>query len=158
MIFFRLWIRALAVVSTAMLLGSSPILADSDELTSEAEARAAIKAINDEIATLEQLITSQSRERDEIQSQLRDSDIAIGRANEALRETQASLEQRQRAINELEADGLRIDRRINELRENFRDKHRYFFGVETGWRSQDSVWRQCAAGNGAESRLLQLTA
>ena len=88
MIFFRLWIRALAVVSAAMLLGSSPTLADSDELTSEAEARAAIKAINDEIATLEQLITSQSRERDEIQSQLRDSDIAIGRANEALRETQ----------------------------------------------------------------------
>ena len=101
-----------------MLLDPYPALADINELTSESEARAAIKAINDEIATLEQLITSQSKERDEIQSQLRDTDIAIGRTNEALRETQASLEQRQRAINELEADGLRIDRRINELREN----------------------------------------
>ena len=100
-----------------MLLGSYPALAESNELTSEAEARAAIKAINDEIATLEQLITSQSKERDEIQSQLRDTDIAIGRANEALRKTQISLEQRQRAINDLEADGLRIERRINELQE-----------------------------------------
>ena len=91
-----------------MLLGSYHTFADSNELTSEADTRAAIKAINDEIATLEQLITSQSKERDEIQSQLRDTDVAIGRANEALRKTQASLEQRQRDINELEADGLRI--------------------------------------------------
>ena len=36
-----------------MLLGSYPTFADSNELTSEAEARAAIKAINDEIAMLE---------------------------------------------------------------------------------------------------------
>ena len=70
-----------------MLLGSYHTFADSNELTSEADARAAIKAINDEIATLEQLITSQSKERDEIQSQLRDTDVAIGRANEALRKT-----------------------------------------------------------------------
>jgi len=100
-----------------MLLGSFPTFADSNELTSEAEARAAIKAINDEIATLEQLITSQSKERDEIQSQLRDTDVAIGRANEALRMTQASLDQRQRNINELESDGLNIERRINGLQE-----------------------------------------
>ena len=59
-----------------MLLGSYPAFADSNELTSEADARAAIKAINDEIATLEHLITSQSKERDEIQSQLRDVCIA----------------------------------------------------------------------------------
>ena len=117
MIFFRLWIQALAVVSATMLLGSYPSIANSNELTSEAEARAAIKAINDEIRTLEQLISSQSKERDEIQSQLRDTDVAIGRANEALRATLVSLEQRQRAINELEADELRIERRINELQE-----------------------------------------
>ena len=117
MIFFRLWIQALAVVSATMLLGSYPSTANSNELTSEAEARAAIKAINDEIRTLEQLISSQSKERDEIQSQLRDTDVAIGRANEALRATLVSLEQRQRAINELEADELRIERRINELQE-----------------------------------------
>ena len=99
MIFFRLWIQALAVASATMLLGSYPTVANSTELTSEAEARAAIKAINDEIRTLEQLISSQSKERDEIQSELRDTDVAIGRANEALRATQVSLEQRQRAIN-----------------------------------------------------------
>ena len=85
MTFFRLWIKALAVVSATVLLGSYPTFADSNELTSDAEARAAIKAINDEIAALEQLITSQSQERDEIQSQLRDTDVAIGRTNEALR-------------------------------------------------------------------------
>ena len=117
MIFFRLWIQALVVVSVTMLLGSYPTFADSNQLKSEAEARAAIKAINDEIATLEQLITSQSKERDEIQSQLRDTDVAIGRANEALRMTQASLNQRQRDINELEADGQRIERKINGLQE-----------------------------------------
>ena len=117
MIFFRLWIQALVVVSATMLMSSYPIFADSNELTSEAEARAAIQAINDEIATLEQLITSQSKERDEIQSQLRGTDVAIGRANEALRKTQASLDQRQRDINELEADGLRTERRINSLQE-----------------------------------------
>ena len=110
MTFSRLWIQAVAALSASVLLGSYPVIADSIELTTEAEARAAIKAINDEIATLEQLITSQSKERDEIQSQLRDTDVAIGRASEALRKTQASLDQRQRDINELEADGLRIER------------------------------------------------
>ena len=115
MIVTRLWIRALAVVSASMALSSYGALADSTELTSEAEARATIKAINDEIATLEQLITSQSKERDEIQSQLRNTDFAVGRADEDLRKTRFSLDQRQRAINELEADGLRIERRINGL-------------------------------------------
>ena len=117
MTFSRLWIQALAVLSASMLLGSYPATADSSELATEAEARAAIKVINDEIATLERLITSQSKERDEIQLQLRDTDVAIGRANEALRKTQANLDQRQRDINELEADGLRIERRINGLQE-----------------------------------------
>ena len=62
MTFSRLWIQAVAALSASVLLGSYPVIADSIELTTEAEARAAIKAINDEIATLEQLITSQSRE------------------------------------------------------------------------------------------------
>jgi septal ring factor EnvC (AmiA/AmiB activator) len=44
-------------------------------------------------------------------------DVAIGRANEALRKTQASLNQRQRQINELESDGLRLERRINDLQQ-----------------------------------------
>ena len=99
-----------------MLLSSYPASADSSELTSEAEARAAIKAINDEIATLEQLITSQSKERDEIQSQLRDTDVAIGRANEALRKTQASLDQRQRDINELESKAEKRSLRVTRQR------------------------------------------
>ena len=117
MIFFRHWIKALVVVSADMLMGSYPTIAHSNELTSEAEARAAIKAINNEIATLEQLITSQSKERDAIQSQLRDTDVSIGHANEALRGTQASLNKRQRDINALEADRLRIERRISGLQE-----------------------------------------
>ena len=115
-----------------MLLGSYPTVANSNELTSEAEARAAIKAINDEIATLEQLITSQSTERDEIQSQLRDTDVAIGRANEALRKTQASLEQRQRDINEFEANGLRIERRINGLQQTLETSIGFFSVLKQG--------------------------
>ena len=117
MTFSRLWIHALKTVTTSMLLCTYPAFADSSKFTGEAETRAAIKAINDEIATLEQLIASQSRERDEIQSQLRDTDMAIGLANEALRKTQTSLDQRQRDINELESDGLSIKRRINNLQE-----------------------------------------
>ena len=117
MTFSRLWIHALKAVTTSMLLCTYPAFADSSKFTSEAETRAAIKAINDEIATLEQLIASQSRERDEIQSQLRDTDMAIGLANKALRRTQASLDQRQRDINELESDGLSLKRRINSLQE-----------------------------------------
>ena len=117
MTFSRLWIHALKAATTSMLLCTYPAFADSSKFTSEAETRAAIKAINDEIATLEQLIASQSRERDEIQSQLRDTDMAIGLANKALRRTQASLDQRQRDINELESDGLSLKRRINSLQE-----------------------------------------
>ena len=98
-----------------MLFSSYPALGDITELTSETETRAAIKAINDEIATLEQLITSQSKERNDIQSRLRDTDVAVGRANEALLKIRASLDQRQRVINELESDGLRLERGINDL-------------------------------------------
>ncbi|MGB2261781.1 MAG: murein hydrolase activator EnvC family protein [Luminiphilus sp.] len=100
-----------------MCLSAYDALAQSSDLTTEAEARAAIKAVNDEIAALEQLITSQSKERDELQARLRDTDVAIGRANEALRKTQASLNQRQRQINELESYGLRLERRINDLKQ-----------------------------------------
>ena len=115
MTFLRLWIHALAAVSASMLFSSYPALGDITELTSETETRAAIKAINDEIATLEQLITSQSKERNDIQSRLRDTDVAVGRANEALLKIRASLDQRQRVINELESDGLRLERGINDL-------------------------------------------
>ena len=61
MTFSRLWIHALVVLSASILLSSYTVFAISNELASEAETRAAIKAINDEIATLEQLITSQSK-------------------------------------------------------------------------------------------------
>ena len=117
MTFSRLWIHAVATAGVGVCLSAYGALAQSSDLTTEAEARAAIKAVNDEIAALEQLITSQSKERDELQARLRDTDVAIGRANEALRMTQASLNQRQRDINELEADGQRIERKINGLQE-----------------------------------------
>jgi len=117
MTFSRLWIHAVATAGVGVCLSAYGALAQSSDLTTEAEARAAIKAVNDEIAALEQLITSQSKERDELQARLRDTDVAIGRANEALRKTQASLNQRQRQINELESDGLRLERRINDLKQ-----------------------------------------
>ena len=111
----RYWIQALATVGTGLLLAVTASFAVSDDPTGEAETRAAIKAINDEIATLEQLMVSQSKERDEIQTQLRNTDVAIGRANTSLRKTQASLDQRQRELNKLESDGLRLERRITDL-------------------------------------------
>ena len=117
MTFSRLWIHAVATACVSVYLSAYDALAQSSDLTTEAEARAAIRAVNDEIAALEQLITSQSKERDELQARLRDTDVAIGRANEALRTTQASLNQRQRQINELESDGLRLERRINDLQQ-----------------------------------------
>ena len=117
MTFSRLWINAVATAGVGVCLSAYDALAQSSDLTTEAEARAAIKAVNDEIAALEQLITSQSKERDELQARLRDMDVAIGRANEALRKTQASLNERQRQINELESDGLRLERRINDLQQ-----------------------------------------
>ena len=117
MTFSRLWIHAVATASVSVCLSAYDALAQSSNLTTESETRAAIKAVNDEIAALEQLITSQSKERDELQARLRDTDVAIGRANEALRKTQASLNQRQRQINELESDGLRLERRINDLQQ-----------------------------------------
>ena len=117
MTFSRLWIHAVATAGVGVCLSAYGALAQSSDLTTEAEARAAIKAVNDEIAALEQLITSQSKERDELQARLRDTDVAIGRANEALRKTQASLNQRQRQINELESDGRRLERRINDLQQ-----------------------------------------
>ena len=117
MTFSRLWIHAVATAGVGVCLSAYGALAQSSDLTTEAEARAAIKAVNDEIAALEQLITSQSKERDELQARLRDTDVAIGRANEALRKTQASLNQRQRQINELESYGLRLERRINDLKQ-----------------------------------------
>ena len=117
MTFSRLWIHAVATAGVGVCLSAYGALAQGSDLTTEAEARAAIKAVNDEIAALEQLITSQSKERDELQARLRDTDVAIGRANEALRKTQASLNQRQRQINELESYGLRLERRINDLKQ-----------------------------------------
>ena len=117
MTFSRLWIHAVATAGVSVCLSTNDALGQSSDLTTEAEARAAIKAVNDEIAALEQLITSQSKKRDELQARLRDTDVAIGRANEALRKTQASLNQRQRQINELESDGLRLERRISDLQQ-----------------------------------------
>jgi septal ring factor EnvC (AmiA/AmiB activator) len=118
MIFSRLWIHAVATAGVSVCLSAYDAVAQSSDLTTEAEARAAIKAVNDEISALEQLITSQSKERDELQARLRDTDVAISRANEALRKTQANLDQRQRHINELESDGLRLERRINDLQQS----------------------------------------
>lgn len=111
----KIWKKTLAIASFSLCLSSYNAFAANDDPVSEAETRAAIKAVNDEIASLEQLITSQSKERDELQARLHDTDEAIARANQALREAQASLDQRQRQINELESDGFVLERRINDL-------------------------------------------
>jgi septal ring factor EnvC (AmiA/AmiB activator) len=113
----RCWIKALVTASVSLLLTITADFAVSDDPVDEAETRAAIKTINDEIATLEELISSQSKERDEIQAKLRSTDLAISHANESLRKTAASLNQRQRDINELESDALRLERRINDLQQ-----------------------------------------
>ena len=74
------------IVATALYCGmtSHATGADPVEPQTEAEARAAIEQVNREIATLTQLVTSQSKERNELQNTLKQTDKAIGRANEAL--------------------------------------------------------------------------
>lgn len=117
MTFSRLWIHAPVTACVSICLSSYGATANDGDPKSEAEARAAIKAINDEITTLRQLITSKSRERGQLQARLRKTDVAIGQADKALRETQANLDRRQRLLNALESDGLLLERRINDLQE-----------------------------------------
>ena len=109
----------LQIVSPTLYLGLLLVLAPLSlgayqDPETEAEARAAIEAINREIATLEGLITSQSAERDALQRQLRKTDLDIGRTNNALRKTQKNLDKRQRQINTLEAQGIALERKIED--------------------------------------------
>ena len=109
----------LQIISPTLYLGLLLVLAPLSfgayqDPETEAEARAAIEAINREIATLEGLITSQSAERDALQRQLRKTDLDIGRTNNALRKTQENLDKRQRQINTLEAQGIALERKIED--------------------------------------------
>ena len=81
------------VVATVLYCGmaSHTMGADPVEPQTEAEARAAIEQVNREIATLTQLVTSQSKERNELQNTLKQTDKAIGRANKALRRAKENI-------------------------------------------------------------------
>jgi len=111
------------IIATALYCGmtSHTTSADPVEPQTEAEARAAIEQVNREIATLTQLVTSQSKERNELQNTLKQTDKAIGRANEALRRAKENINGRQRQINELDAQGTVLERdiiRLSDLLEN----------------------------------------
>ena len=111
------------IIATALYCGmtSHTTSADPVEPQTEAEARAAIEQVNREIATLTQLVTSQSKERNELQNTLKQTDKAIGRANEALRRVKENINARQRQINELDAQGTALERdiiRLSDLLEN----------------------------------------
>lgn len=111
------------IIATALYCGmtSHTTSADPVEPQTEAEARAAIEQVNREIATLTQLVTSQSKERNELQNTLKQTDKAIGRANEALRRAKKNINARQRQINELDAQGTALERdiiRLSDLLEN----------------------------------------
>jgi septal ring factor EnvC (AmiA/AmiB activator) len=113
----------LLIIATALYCGmtSHTTSADLVEPQTEAEARAAIEQVNREIATLTQLVTSQSKERNELQNTLKQTDKAIGRANEALRRAKENINGRQRQINELDAQGTVLERdiiRLSDLLEN----------------------------------------
>ena len=103
-----IWLQIVSpTLYLGLLLGLAPLsLGAYQDPETEAEARAAIEAINREIATLEELITSQSAARDALQRQLRKTDLDIGRTNNVLRKTQENLDKRQRQINTLEAQGI----------------------------------------------------
>ena len=105
------------IIATALYCGmtSQTTSADPVEPQTEAEARAAIEQVNREIATLTQLVTSQSKERNELQNTLKQTDKAIGRANEALRRAKETINARQRQINELDAQGTTLERDIIQL-------------------------------------------
>ena len=111
------------IIATALYCGmtSHTTSADPVEPQTGAEARAAIEQVNREIATLTQLVTSQSKERNELQNTLKQTDKAIGRANEALRRAKENINARQRQINELDAQGTALERdiiRLSDLLEN----------------------------------------
>ena len=111
------------IIATALYCGmtSHTTSADPVEPQTEAEARGAIEQVNREIATLTQLVTSQSKERNELQNTLKQTDKAIGRANEALRRAKENINGRQRQINELDAQGTVLERdiiRLSDLLEN----------------------------------------
>ena len=111
------------IIATALYCGmtSHTTSADPVEPQTEAEARAAIEQVNREIATLTQLVTSQSKERNELQNTLKQTDKAISRANEALRRAKENINARQRQINELDAQGTALERdiiRLSDLLEN----------------------------------------
>lgn len=97
---------------TSLATGQDPV-----EPQTEAEARAAIEQVNREIATLTQLVTSQSKERNELQNTLKQTDKAIGRANKALRRAKENIDARQRQINTLDAQGTALEREISQLSE-----------------------------------------
>ena len=107
------------MVATALYCGmaSHTMGADPVEPQTEAEARAAIEQINRDIAALTELVTSQSKERNELQNTLKQTDKAIGRANEALRRAKENINARQRQLNELDARGTRLEREISRLSE-----------------------------------------
>ncbi|MDA8947048.1 peptidoglycan DD-metalloendopeptidase family protein [Luminiphilus sp.] len=107
------------VVTTVLYCGmaSHTMGADPVEPQTEAEARAAIEQVNREIATLTQLVTSQSKERNELQNTLKQTDKAIARANEALRRAKENIDARQRQINTLDAQGTALEREISQLSE-----------------------------------------
>lgn len=107
------------VVATVLYCGmaSHTMGADPVEPQTEAEARAAIEQVNREIATLTQLVTSQSKERNELQNTLKQTDKAIGRANKALRRAKENIDARQRQINTLDAQGTALEREISQLSE-----------------------------------------
>jgi len=111
------------IIATALYCGmtSHTTSADPVEPQTEAEARGAIEQVNREIATLTQLVTSQSKERNELQNTLKQTDKAIARANEALRRAKENINGRQRQINELDAQGTVLERdiiRLSDLLEN----------------------------------------
>ena len=111
------------IIATALYCGMTSHTTSADPVApqTEAEARAAIEQVNREIATLTQLVTSQSKERNELQNTLKQTDKAIGRANEALRRAKENINGRQRQINELDAQGTVLERdiiRLSDLLEN----------------------------------------
>jgi septal ring factor EnvC (AmiA/AmiB activator) len=107
------------IVATALYCSMTSLATGQDpvEPQTEAEARAAIEQVNREIATLTQLVTSQSKERNELQNTLKQTDKAIARANEALRRAKENINARQRQINALDAQGMTLEREISGLSE-----------------------------------------
>lgn len=108
-------ISSLKPVATATLGLLTCLLAAAQEPETEDEARRQIQAIDAELSALESRIAQQTSDRDRLQLELRDNDLAINRTSNNLRDVAQAINEKQRLLNDLEAETEKLDREASRV-------------------------------------------